>query len=92
MSADAGAAWPRYVTPDRLYRLSVVQYHKMIEFGILTNDDRVELIEGFLVRKMPESPAHDRTVKKAGETLTNVLSHAFGGPTVEHLPVADLLG
>ncbi len=43
-----------------LYRLSVEQYHRMIEVGILTDADAVELIEGCLVTKMSKNPPHSR--------------------------------
>ncbi|HEY0009826.1 MAG TPA: Uma2 family endonuclease, partial [Tepidisphaeraceae bacterium] len=39
-----------------LYRLSVAQYHAMIQHGLLTSDDKVELIEGLLIPKMPKNP------------------------------------
>lgn len=45
--------------PDRLYRLTVEQYDKMARLGILTKDDKVELIEGLLVRKIT---IHDRHI------------------------------
>ena len=38
-------------TPRRL--LTVDEYHRMGEAGILTEDDRVELIEGELVAMAP---------------------------------------
>jgi Uma2 family endonuclease len=38
--------------------ISVPQYHQMIASGILTEDDPVELLEGFLVAKMPKYPPH----------------------------------
>jgi Uma2 family endonuclease len=34
-----------------LYRLSVDQYHKMIAAGIFTSDDKLELLDGYLVCK-----------------------------------------
>lgn len=43
---------------DRLYRLSVEQYHQMARAGILTKYDRVELIEGLLVLKMTKNERH----------------------------------
>jgi hypothetical protein len=92
MSADTGAPLPRYFTPDRLYRLSVAQYHKMIEFGILTKDDRVELIEGFLVRKLPETPAHDRALRCTVEAINRALTRAFGNQAAENIPADDVLG
>jgi Uma2 family endonuclease len=49
------------VPPLPLARFSVEQYHRMIESGALTEDDRLELIEGWLVRKMAKGPAHEYT-------------------------------
>ena len=43
---------------DRLYRLSVEQYHAMAEAGILGSKDRIELIEGLLVTKMTNKQPH----------------------------------
>jgi len=40
--------------PAPIWRLSVEQYHRMIRFGILTDDDPVELLEGWLITKMPK--------------------------------------
>lgn len=42
----------------RLYRLSVGQYHRMAEAGILSGNDPVELLEGLLVTKMTKNPPH----------------------------------
>src|SRR4051794_8353898 len=41
-----------------IYRLSVEQYHAMIEHGILQSGDAVELLEGWLVAKMTKHPPH----------------------------------
>src|SRR4051812_36396564 len=46
---------------DREYRhprLTVEQYHRLIQDGILTADDPVELLEGLLILKDKKSPAH----------------------------------
>jgi hypothetical protein len=45
-------AWPG------LYRLTVEQYEKMGEAGILPSGTRVELVEGLLVGKMTKNPPH----------------------------------
>ena len=47
---------------DLLWRFSVEQYHSMITAGILDEDDQVELLEGWLVRKMTINPKHRATV------------------------------
>src|SRR5581483_6607233 len=44
------------------YRLSVAQYDRMIETGILTENDRVVLIRGELVPKMTIGGPHLRCV------------------------------
>ncbi len=41
-----------------LRRFTVDEYHRMIETGILTTDDRVELLEGYIVLKMPQNTPH----------------------------------
>src|SRR6266571_505513 len=41
-----------------IMRLSVQQYHSMIDAGILRSGDPVELLEGWLVVKMTKNPPH----------------------------------
>ena len=89
MSASAGLPVPSPTMLARLYRLSVAQYHKMIEFGILTTEDRVELIEGLLIWKHPPSPAHDKAVRAAAEACRKALSRPVDGQAIEHIPVND---
>jgi Uma2 family endonuclease len=58
--------------PADLWRLGVDQYHAMVEAGILTTDDPVELLDGYLVAKMPKNPSHTAAtylVRKALERL-----------------------
>lgn len=50
-------------------RFSVDEYHRMIQAGILTEDDAVELLEGWIVPKMPRNPPHDGTIQIADEVL-----------------------
>ncbi len=56
-----------------LFHLTVAQYHEMMDAGILTTDDRVELIEGVLVKKMSIYPPHTGTVRTLRETLVPLL-------------------
>ena len=63
--ASAPAGTPLPSEPFELYRLTVEQYEQMGDAGILTEDDRVELIAGYLVRKMTKNEPHS-----AGCTLT----------------------
>jgi Uma2 family endonuclease len=55
------------------HRFTVRQYHRMIETGILTANDRVELLEGWIVDKMPHNPPHDGTVGRINRRLLRLL-------------------
>jgi Uma2 family endonuclease len=55
---QASAAWQDAIPSEPIFPLSVAQYHSMIQTGVLTEADPVELLEGLLVRKMPKKPLH----------------------------------
>jgi Uma2 family endonuclease len=50
---------------------SVARYQRMIESGILTPEDKVELLENYVVRKMTKNPAHDGTIDLMKAALGN---------------------
>jgi Uma2 family endonuclease len=54
-------------------RFSVKEYHKLIEVGVLTENDRLELIDGYLVEKMPHDPIHDGTIDLVRAALAGVV-------------------
>lgn len=60
-------------TPTR-YKLSVDDYHKLGEAGILNEDSRVELIEGELIEMAPIGGPHMGIVNR----LTRLLVLALG--------------
>jgi Uma2 family endonuclease len=47
-----------------LSRWTVRQYQRMVETGILTADDKVELLENYVVMKMARNPLHDSTIQR----------------------------
>lgn len=51
------------LTLEAVRQISVAQYHSMIANGILGSDDRLELLEGYLVDKMPNNPLHIGTLQ-----------------------------
>src|SRR4029453_8354835 len=60
------------------HRFTVEEYHRMGEAGILTEDDRVELIEGEIVEMTAIGPVHASVVAR----LINVLVLRLAGRTV----------
>jgi Uma2 family endonuclease len=51
-------------------RFSVARYQRMIEAGIFTSEDKVELLENYVVLKMPRNPPHDGTIQVIDESLS----------------------
>ena len=64
----ASGATPQ-TPPYPIYRLSVDDYHRMIQAGILTDEDAVELLEGWIVPKMPHNPPHDGTIQVVNDVI-----------------------
>ncbi|MCC6418715.1 MAG: Uma2 family endonuclease [Gemmataceae bacterium] len=53
-----------YGSTAAIARFSVARYQRMIECGILTPDDKVELLENYVVLKLPRNPLHDSTIQR----------------------------
>ena len=49
--------------PLSIRKFTVAQYRQLGEVGVLTPDDRVELLEGWIVEKMNQGPAHGFAVQ-----------------------------
>jgi Uma2 family endonuclease len=54
-------------------RFTVARYQRMVEAGILTAEDKVELLENYLVLKMPCNPRHDGTLQRMLRPLLRVV-------------------
>src|SRR6266849_885039 len=50
-------------------QISVDDYHRLIQEGFLGENDRVELLEGWIVPKMTHNPPHDSTIQIVSECL-----------------------
>jgi Uma2 family endonuclease len=74
---------------DLIWRLSVEQYHKMICAGILTSDDPVELLEGWLIYKMPKNPRHSVTTQLTRRALEAVVPAGWYVDTQEPITLDD---
>ena len=64
--------------PLTRFKLTVEQYHRMGELGILQENDRVELIDGELIRMAPIGSLHGGLVSR----LTRFLVQRAGGRAV----------
>jgi Uma2 family endonuclease len=56
------------------HRFSVDEYERMIEHGILTENDRVELIRGEIIEKMAIGDPHAASVKRLNRLLGATLA------------------
>lgn len=61
------------VPTEPVWRFSVFAYHEMIRLGILTSDDPVELLEGWIIQKMPKNPPHRVANKLVPNALEEIV-------------------
>jgi Uma2 family endonuclease len=54
-------------------RFTVDQYHRMIRSGVLAEDQAVELLDGWLITKMPKNPQHRIATHLVRETLEELI-------------------
>lgn len=59
--------------PLQLHRFSVEQYHRLGEMGVLTPEDKVELLEGWIAAKMNQRPIHGYLVGLLNELFVRQL-------------------
>jgi hypothetical protein len=58
---------------ERGQRISVDLYHRMINAGMFTEQDDLELIDGWLVKKMPHSPPYDCCIQLIVDALNSIM-------------------
>jgi Uma2 family endonuclease len=61
------------MTATNLRLWTVDEYHRMIEAEILTEEDKVELLEGEILAMSPQKPPHAATTDYASEYLNSLL-------------------
>jgi Uma2 family endonuclease len=77
MSTTTSPPVPGFLAHATFHRLTVEQYHQMIANGILGEDDPVELLEGYMVTKMPRSPEHDYALSTLHGLMCQVVPAGF---------------
>lgn len=66
-SSRSVAVSPEAILHARERRITVEEYHAMGEAGILSGDDRVELLDGHLISMSPIGPSHAHCVNRLTE-------------------------
>jgi hypothetical protein len=65
---------PATPPPDfEVMRFTVDDYERMIASGTIAEDDRVELLDGWIVAKMPHNAPHDSSVNRLQRRLMRLL-------------------
>jgi len=64
---------PPVVPTEPIWRISVERYHEMIRAGVLTEDDPVELLDGWLVEEMVKSRAHTLATRQVRSAIEGVI-------------------
>lgn len=77
MSITAGAIVDLQALSLPLHRFSVEEYHRLGELGILKPEDRVELLEGWIVEKMNHRPAHGFAVQELNDWFVKHIPSAW---------------
>lgn len=74
---------------DPIWRLSVDQYHAMIDAGILSEDSPVELVEGMLLEKISKNPPHIFVTEELRASLFSMLPAGWCVRAQDPITVGD---
>lgn len=78
-----------YSLVDSLWRVSVAQYHAMIEAGTFTENDPVELLQGWIIRKIPKKPRHSTVTRLIRRLLTEFVPEGWYVDSQEPITTLD---
>lgn len=87
MTITTGFDLPMPEPPIR--RLSVDQYHQMLDAGILEDGDPIELLEGWLVEKMTKHPPHRVATRLTRGALEGAVPSGWYVDTQEPITTVD---
>ena len=60
------------MTATQIRLWTVEEYHRMIAAGILTTEDKVELLDGLIIQMSPQSPPHAGITQRSDRFLQNL--------------------
>lgn len=58
------------IDPEWRARMSLEDYHRLIDMGFFDEDDHVEFLEGHIVAMSPQGPPHARIAALIGKVIT----------------------
>lgn len=64
---------PTFLLDASLMRFSVPRYLRMVRDGVFDDDDKVELLEGYVVHTTSRNPPHDSALQKIQRALYRLL-------------------
>ena len=77
MPATAVPYAPTFLADASIARFSTERYDRMVSSGILTSEDKVELLENYVVQKMSRDPDHDNTLGAMAELVREALPNGW---------------
>jgi len=74
---------------DFICRLSLTQFHEMLREGIVTQDDPVEFLNGWLIAKVPKNPSHRVATRQIRRALESRVPAGWYVDSQEPITLAD---
>lgn len=75
--------------PETFFRMSVERYHRMIAAGIFTEDDDVELLEGWIVTKIAKNRSHTKATNLVRRGLEGLITAVYYIDAQEPITLTD---
>jgi Uma2 family endonuclease len=75
--------------PFPIYRFTVAEYEELMRLGFLDEDSNVELLEGWIVPKMPKYPPHDSRIDLLNHWLMRHLPEGWYARIQNSVVTAD---
>ena len=73
MTTSTTTVGPRFKADVAFFTITGDKYDEWVRDGVLGEEDKVELLEGYMVLKMPANPPHDYSVTRAAKILDRLL-------------------
>ncbi len=88
-SLSSPSALPSLPSSWPLHRFTVTEYQRFVEIGAFGEDDPIELLEGWVVEKMPRNPPHDSTISRVDRELRRLLPASWHARIQSSLVTSD---